>query len=149
MAERGQYKREAAYWAEVAAEWNPRPEIDGRPTPEAVQKALWFAAMRWRRTVERVTMQAGITFTQWLVLDAIRELFAETGDASIQNEISVRVELDRSTVSVVMRALESKELVSRGIDIVGTAWRTFLTKRGVSLLGDLRSQIRAASAPPR
>ncbi|MET0792344.1 MAG: MarR family transcriptional regulator [Polyangiaceae bacterium] len=111
-----------------------------------LQKAAWFAAMRWRRAVEAVTARCGLTFTQWLVLDAIRELHQETGDASIQNEIAVRVELDRSTVSQVMRALESKGLVDRGIDFIGTAWRTLLTERAVTLLADLRPRISATCA---
>jgi DNA-binding MarR family transcriptional regulator len=147
MVGRGWYKREREDWAEVAAKY-ARP-VPKHSAPEDLQKASWLAAMRWRRAVERVTRQAGLTFTQWLVLDAIRELFEETGDASIQNEISVRSELDRSTISLVMRTLERKELVDRGIDIVGTAWRTFLTRGAISMLEELRPKISAASVGSR
>src|SRR4051812_31579185 len=125
MVGRGWYKREAAEWAEVAAR-DPKPILRQRSAAVDLQKNLWLAAMRWRRAVERVTSEVGLTFTQWLVLDSIRELFEETGDASVQNEIAARTELDRSTISQVLRALESKGLVDRGIDLVGTAWRTLL-----------------------
>ncbi|MES1177745.1 MAG: MarR family transcriptional regulator [Myxococcales bacterium] len=147
MTKPGWYKRELEDWAElVSANRKPVPK---RSAPEDGQKASWLAAMRWRRAVERVTRQADLTFTQWLVLDAIRELFEETGDASIQNEISVRAELDRATISVVMRNLERKGLVDRGIDMIGTAWRTFLTKRAVSVLDELRPKISAISTVSR
>lgn len=149
MVGRGWYKREAKYWAEVAAQWDEKSSASAEPPARDEQKERWFAAMRWRRAVEDVTLQVGLTFTQWLVLDAIRELFAETGDASIQNEISVRVELDRSTVSQVIQKLERKGLVDRGIDLVGTAWRTILTAQAESLLTELSpriSRIRAVVA---
>jgi DNA-binding MarR family transcriptional regulator len=147
MMKPGWYKREREDWAEVVA--TNRKPVPKRVAPEDLQKAAWLAAMRWRRAVERVTSQAGLTFTQWLVLDAIRELFQETGDASIQNEIAVRAELDRATISVVMRNLERKGLVDRGIDMIGTALRAFLTQRAVSMLDELRPRISAASAASR
>ncbi len=83
------------------------------------RKARWFAAMRWRRQVEALLAGVGVTFTQWLVLDALRELIAAMEDAVSQNDVARRLELDRVTVSEVMRALERKQLVSRGIDITG------------------------------
>jgi DNA-binding MarR family transcriptional regulator len=114
-----------------------------------VQKALWFAAMRWRRAVEALTAPVGLTFTQWLVLDGIRELFDETEDASIQNEIAVWVELDRTTVSQVMRRLEQKGLVDRDLDYRGKALRAYVTDCGATLLADLYPRIKAASEESR
>lgn len=78
--------------------------------------------------------------------EAIRELFEDTGDAPIQNEIAVRAELDRATISQVLRSLESKELVDRGVDVVGTAWRIILTPRSVSILAAVQPKIRAVSS---
>jgi DNA-binding MarR family transcriptional regulator len=109
------------------------------------QKARWFAAMRWRRHVESVLAVLGITFTQWLVLDALRELVAETEDAVSQNDVARRLELDRVTISGVMRTLERKWLVSRGIDITGRAWRVFLTDEADSLLREFAPAIEAIS----
>jgi DNA-binding MarR family transcriptional regulator len=70
------------------------------------RKREWILAMRWRRRAEAALSQAGLTLTQWIVLDALRELIAETEDAVSQNEVCDRVELDRSTISSVMRRLE-------------------------------------------
>ena len=101
--------------------------------------------MRWRRAVERALTGTGLTFTQWLVLDALRELIAETRDAAIQNEIAARVELDRGTISLVMRALEKKQLVDRAPDITGRALRIWLTLRAEALLREQAAGIEAAS----
>lgn len=106
----------------------------------AYRREQWRAAMRWRRAVEAALGGVGLTFTQWLLLDATRELIAETGDAVNQNEIARRVELDRSTVCPVMRALEQMQLVDRGGDLTGRAWRIFLTARGRSLC-ELAAQV--------
>jgi DNA-binding MarR family transcriptional regulator len=102
--------------------------------------------MRWRRSVDAVLTAAGLTFTQWLVLDALQELIEETGDAVSQNEVCARVELDRSTVSAVMRLLQEKQLVSRGIDITGRAWRVFLHGRASAILQACEFPIEQASA---
>ncbi len=115
-------------------------------TATEARKARWFAAMRWRRQVEAVLAGVGITFTQWLVLDALRELIAELADAVSQNDVARRLELDRVTVSGVMRALERKGLVSRGIDITGRAWRVFLNAEADALLREFASAIEAVSA---
>ncbi|HWZ89630.1 MAG TPA: MarR family transcriptional regulator [Polyangiaceae bacterium] len=101
--------------------------------------------MRWRRAVERALVGTGLTFTQWLVLDALRELIAETRDAAIQNEIAARVELDRGTTSLVMRTLEKKGFVDRAPDITGRALRIWLTDPAEVLLREQAAGIEAAS----
>jgi DNA-binding MarR family transcriptional regulator len=101
--------------------------------------------MRWRRAVEEALTGTGLTFTQWLVLDAVQELIAETDDAVIHNEVAARLELDRGTISLVMRTLERKQLVDRAPDITGRAWRVWLTDRAVSVLRDQAARIEASS----
>ena len=108
-------------------------------------RARWLAAMRWRRRVEKALAQSGLTFTQWLVLEATAVLVVETGDAVSQNQISARTELDRNTISQVMRTLERKQLVSRGPCFIGTSWRVFETEVAVSVLNALRGAVEAAS----
>ena len=102
--------------------------------------------MRWQRSVENAVVESGLTFTQWLVLDATGQLIEETGDAVSQNDVARRLELDRMTISRVMRVLERKRLVSRGIDLTGRAWRVFLCEEAEALLRDLAPTIEAASA---
>jgi DNA-binding MarR family transcriptional regulator len=117
----------------------------GRRATEA-RKAEWFLAMRWRRRVEAALADAGLTFTQWLVLEGARQLIAESGDAVNQNEIAARVELDRSTISQVMITLQEKSLVDRGVDSTGRALRIFLTPQATRLLRDYQLAIEAASS---
>ena len=109
------------------------------------QKARWRMAMRWRGRVEAALGGSELTFTQWLVLDALRELIGETGDAVNQNEVAARVALSRATVSFVMHALEKKGLVDRSPDLTGRAWRIILTARAKRLLCDVTADIEAAS----
>ena len=117
-----------------------------REAAKTVQwRARWLAAMRWRRRVEKALAQSGLTFTQWQVLDATAVLVVETGDAVSQNQVSERTQLDRNTVSQVMRTLEQKRLVSRGPCCIGTSWRVFQTERAVSVLNALRGAVEAAS----
>jgi DNA-binding MarR family transcriptional regulator len=117
----------------------------GRLLVEARQ-AQWRAAMRWRRRVEATLANADLTFTQWLVLDALQVLIDEAEDAVSQNEVCSRLELDRSTISAVMRLLQEKQLVSRGIDITGRACRVFLTDTAEALLGAYSPSISEACA---
>jgi DNA-binding MarR family transcriptional regulator len=111
-----------------------------------VQKERWKAAMPWRRAIEGALRVTGLTFTQWLVLDALRELIAETREAAIQSEAAARVGLDPDTISLLMRTLAEKWLVDREPDSTGRAWRVLSTDRAERLLRDAATKIEAASA---
>jgi DNA-binding MarR family transcriptional regulator len=119
-------------------------ESDGEPLMGAL-KAQWWRAMRWRAAVESSLAGTGLTFTQWLVLDALSDLIRESDDAVNQNEVAARVALSRASVSLVMRALERRWLVSRGPDLTGRAWRIFLTDTGEHLLRAVTAQVEAAA----
>jgi len=107
--------------------------------------AEWLRAIRWRKRVEEVLTASGLTFTQWLVLGAIRELLRATEDTVSQNDVAVHLEMHRSTVSDAMLALESKGLVDRGGAIEGTSWRVLLTSRAGCLLAELDPRTDAIS----
>jgi DNA-binding MarR family transcriptional regulator len=111
-----------------------------------VQKGRWKTAMRWRRAIDGALRGTGLTFTQWLVLDALGELIAETKEAATQSEVAARVGLDQATISLVMRTLSEKWLVSRAPDCTGRAWRVLLTDRAKRLLPDVATKIETASA---
>jgi len=115
----------------------------------STRKAEWFAAMRWRRRIEAVFSEVRLTFTQWLILEAARELIAEREDAVNQNEIAARVELDRSTVCQVMFTLQDKSLVSRDIDITGRAMRIWLSSEAIQILDEYRERVEAVCASAR
>lgn len=122
------------------------PWFDAGLRATEVRKSEWLTAMRWRRQIQRVVVGAGLTFTQWLVLDSVRRLIEETQDAVIQSEIAARLELDRATISQVIQRLEERGLVSRGEDIAYIAWRVFLTEPAERLLRELEARLEAASS---
>ncbi len=96
--------------------------------------------MRWRRQVEAELREVGLTLTQWMVLDCVQQLIQETGDAVNQSAVAQRAELDKMTISQVMRTLEGRGLVDRGPDPTGRAYRILVTSRGrqAVLLGQAR-----------
>ncbi|HEY2404900.1 MAG TPA: hypothetical protein VGI10_02810 [Polyangiaceae bacterium] len=81
----------------------------------------------------RELSQLGLSFSEWLVLDATWQLMLELDDAVNQAMVVVRSGLDKMTVSRAMRALEASGSVTRGPDLSGPAYRIFVTKRGEHL----------------
>ena len=126
--------------------WREHPAATRGLRVTDVRKAEWLNAMRWRRQIQLACAASELTFTQWLLLDAARQLIAETEDAVIQTEIAARLELDQRTVSEVVQRLEKKDLLSRGEDISCKAWRVFLTEKAERLLRDLEARLEAASS---
>ena len=108
-------------------------------------RARWFAAMRWQRRVETALVSAGLTFTEWQVLEAAHAVIVETGDAVSQNQVAAKAELDRRAVSRTMSALDRKQLVSRCPCFVGTSYRVFLSEEAEFLLKEHRPAVEAAS----
>lgn len=97
----------------------------------------WLRATRWRKRIEEVLAPSGLTFTQWLVLDAIRELAGAAEAAVSQHAVAARLEMHRSTVSDATLALSSKGLVARGAAARGPSWHVVVTLPGRRLLADL------------
>jgi DNA-binding MarR family transcriptional regulator len=117
------------------------PRVLVRNSASDIRKLEWLKAVRWRRKVEAALAPTGLTFTQWFVLEAIRELHEETDEDPIQNEIAMRVELDRATVSPIIRHLGHKGLLNRGVDRHFAAWSVTLEARAEGLLRDYRQRI--------
>jgi hypothetical protein len=152
----GETKTELSEWElrmELAA-WEARRGLAGRAArsdgPDSAatraRRAEWRAAMRWRRRVAVALREAGLTFTQWVVLTGARELIEEIRDAVSQKEVGARVELDCATISEVMLALDRKNLVSRAPDMCGKAWRIWLHTEAEQLLDGLHAHIEAISS---
>jgi DNA-binding MarR family transcriptional regulator len=111
----------------------------------AAGKAAWLAAMRWRRAVDLELGSIDLTFTQWLVLDAADELVRETEDAVSQNAIAARTELDKMTISVVVRTLEKRGWVDRAPAVGRPALRVLLTAQGKRVVANGRAHAETAS----
>jgi DNA-binding MarR family transcriptional regulator len=136
--------------------WEERMALAGRRRangPDTIatraRRTEWLVAMRWRRRVETALLEAGLTFTQWLVLNGARELIEKTHDAVSQKEVAAHVELDCATISHVMTTLDRKNLVSRAPDLYGKAWRIWLCTEAERRLDELRAHIEAISSSGR
>jgi DNA-binding MarR family transcriptional regulator len=108
-------------------------------------RSAYFEAWRWRREVEAELRSLALTLTQWLVLEATDELIRESGDAVNQNAVAARTELDRMTISQVMRGLAERSLVERGSDSTGRAYRVVVTRQGRGLLKRAQPRVEAAT----
>jgi DNA-binding MarR family transcriptional regulator len=128
--------------------WLAKPAIVGLRATD-LRKAEWLSAMRWRRRIESACAASRLSFPQWLLLHSAQRLIEETQDAVIQAQIAARIELDQATVSQLVRRLEERQLVSRGGDITGKAWRVYLTDEARQLLRELDDPIEATSAAVR
>ncbi len=107
--------------------------------------AHWQEAMRWRRKVEQALAAVDLTFTQWLLLDCANELIREKGDAISQSELAARSEVDRMTVSQVLKTLESRDCIDRGPALEGRAYRVWVTPRGRTAARKGRALVEEAS----
>ena len=110
-----------------------------RRTAVAEARRAYLIACSWRRRVERELRELGLTFTQWLVLDAIDAMTRrEPGDgdgAVSQNQIARYTELDRGTISLVMKTLsDGASFVDREPEFGGPAYRVILTQRALGIL---------------
>lgn len=111
-----------------------------------LKKHQWLAAVRWRQRVNACLVPLGVSFIEWLVLDATWSLVHRTGDAVSQNELGKDLELDSLTVWHAMAGLEHRGLVSRGCSMSGKTWRVFVTRQGADLLRAIQPGVEGASA---
>lgn len=105
-----------------------------------------MAAWRWRRNVEAALRGVELTFTQWFVLDGVARAQAAQRDAVSQSDVARTTELDRMTISQVMRALVELDLVDRGPSASGPTYRIVLSRRGTQVLREAEESIAAAEA---
>ena len=102
--------------------------------------------MRWQRAVDTALRPLELTHTQYLVLASAARAIAERGDAVAQLAIAESAELDRATVSALVRKLEDRGLLDRGIDGEdGRRWRVTLTQRGRRMLEKATSRVEATA----
>lgn len=111
-----------------------------------LKKRQWLAALRWRRRMKTCLAATGISFTEWLVLDATWSLVHRTGDAVSQNEVARDLELDAMTIWHAMAVLDHRGFVSRGCSMSGKAWRVFVTSKGADFLRAVKPGLAGASA---
>jgi DNA-binding MarR family transcriptional regulator len=103
--------------------------------------------MRWQRAIDVALRPLDLTHTQYLVLASAAGAIREQGDAVTQNAIARSAELDRATISNLVRKLEARGLLDRGMDATdGRRWRVILTQRGQRMLEKATSLVEATAA---
>lgn len=108
--------------------------------------AHWRAGMRWRRQVELELGRLRLTFSQWLVLDCVATLLRETQDAVSQLQVGHRLELDKATISALMKRLDERGLIDRSPAFPGPEYRIYLQAEGRRLAARGRALVDAVSA---
>jgi len=110
------------------------------------QKRQWLSALRWRRRMKAALEPSGLTFTEWLVLDATRSLVNRSGDCVSPNDVAHDIEIDAMANWHAMAVLDHRGLVSRGCSMSGKAWRVFVTQKGLDLLRATQPNLEQVSA---
>jgi len=105
----------------------------------------WRAGRRWRRRVELELERLGLSFAQWLVLDCIAALRRETNDAVSQLQVGQRLELDKSTISQLMKRLDERALIDRAPAYPTRENRIYLHGEGERLARQGRVIVEAVS----
>ncbi len=93
-------------------------------------------AARLRRIVEHDLKPLQLSFPLWWVLYAIRKLTAEKGRAVSQKKISLHTQIDKNTVSQLIRALSARALIYRDLAWPFPGYRIRLSPKGESLLAE-------------
>jgi DNA-binding MarR family transcriptional regulator len=94
---------------------------------------LWHATLRWQREIARALMPLDLTHVQFVLL-ACTWWLNEHGRDPTQIELAGFAGTDVKMTSQVLRALERKGLIARGVDRSDTrALRVRSTKRGARL----------------
>jgi len=96
----------------------------------AAARKRWRDARAFRADVQATLVKQHVSFMEWLLLETVRELCDETGDAVSQNLVADRAGLTRQGTSYWMRVMSETALVDRGPSATGQAWRVILTDLG-------------------
>jgi DNA-binding MarR family transcriptional regulator len=102
--------------------------------------------MRWQRAIDAALRPLGLTHTQYLVLASAARTIREQRDAVAQLAIAESAGLDGATTSILIRKLEARGLLDRGVDGTdGRRWRVLLTQRGRSTLEKAAALVEATA----
>lgn len=93
---------------------------------------LWKVSTLWRRAIEAILRQLGLTHPQFVVLAAIAWLTKDEKGIR-QIEIARFAGLDPNTTSQILRSLHAKKLIRRG-QTDGRSKSPSLTATGAALL---------------
>lgn len=93
----------------------------------------WIDAQRFKMRVRRLLAPEKVSFTQWLVLEAIVELEHPEQLAVSQVLIAERLNISERVTSYTVDALAERGLVERDAEDCPFFWNLQLTRRGEEL----------------
>lgn len=94
---------------------------------------LWHISTAWRKSIESTLKPFGLTHPQFVVLAATGWL-TRKGELVSQVAIGTMAGLDPNTNSQVLKGLEQKSLITRGVSSDGRAKSVSLTTQGAVIL---------------
>ena len=118
--------------------------------PEQLERATARARKRWRdarafqRDVQRALVREQVPFAMWLILESLKELASNLGEAVSQNAIAERSGLTPQVVSYWLRVMSEDALLDREPDGDGRAWCVCLTDLGERTLSSCNERLAAA-----
>jgi DNA-binding MarR family transcriptional regulator len=128
-------------------------ELASRPARELVEPSAgdegiqrWLASARWRRGVDRALAPTKLMFAQWLILDAMSRLSAESNQPVSQIQVARKLGLGKATLCRMMQRLERRGLVDQEPAFGSPAYRIILSEAGKTAVRQGRLQIEAVSA---
>jgi DNA-binding MarR family transcriptional regulator len=102
---------------------------------------LWQAGNAWQRQIRTALTPVGLTHVQYLLLETLEELSAESGGTS-QVKLAKAAGIDVMMTSKVLRLLVRKKLIARkAARSDARAFYAELTKEGIAVLGKSRKLI--------
>jgi DNA-binding MarR family transcriptional regulator len=106
---------------------------------------LWQVSTLWRRAIEDVLKQLGLTHPQFVVL-ATTGWLTRMGNKVSQAEIGRQAALDPNTTSQILRSLQAKGWIERSYIISGRSKYPILTASGAELLSEALPAVERADA---
>ena len=95
---------------------------------------FWQASTLWRRSVELALHPHGITYVQFVLLEALSHL-TRSGEQISQNDLAAFTKRDVTITSQVLRVLEKRNLVTRVTDQNDARARQLaVTEAGLAIL---------------
>ncbi len=121
-------------------------QITEHTTPEESRGyLLWRVSTAWRSSVEAVLKPLQLTHPQFVILATLGWL-TRNGDTVTQGAVGKLAGLDPNTTSQVIRGLEVKKLIKRGVSADQRVKKPTLTARGQTVLTEAMPAVEKANA---
>lgn len=115
---------------------------DCRATARARKR--WRDARAFQLDVQAALASASVQFTEWLLLETVKELVDETQSPMSQSAIAERAGLTRQVASYWLGQMTETGFVDRAPEGDGRSWGVLLTELGERALVECNERLEAA-----